>query len=220
MTHKWYKHKAGQLGEGTDPECDIPEEGTSFTVRVPGVCMSAINSIYPLPDISAGIRDTATAGEILQVINLCRALCGQRDRQIEWEEHILTLVGGVIARGPGLERPIKDEYEEMILHLQSFRRGDPFYTPNTHFVQSLADAWKGARLFTAVGGYVGLGPRTIQRGDKICIFFRAATPFVLRSKGDGDTNEMLGPAYIHAFMDGTAFQARNPRETYDMFGIS
>lgn len=138
----------------------------------------------------------------------------------EWEEHILTLIGGVIARRPGLERPIKDEYEEMIRHLQSFCRGDSFHTLNTHFVQSLADARKGACLFTALGGYVGFGLRTIQRGDKTCIFFRAGTPFFLCSKGDGDTNEMLGPAYIHAFMDGTAFKARNPRETYDMFAIS
>jgi hypothetical protein len=219
-THKWYRHKAGQLGEATDPECDIPEDGTSSTIHVPGVCMSTIDRIYPLPDIRAGIRDEATAGEILQVINLSRSLCDQRDRQIKREEYILTLIGGVIARRPGLERPIKDEYEEMIQHLQSFRRGDPFHTPNTHFVQSLADAWKGACLFTALGGHVGFGPRTIQHGDKICIFFRAATPFVLRSKGDGDTNEILGPAYIHAFMDGMAFKARNPRETYDMFAIS
>lgn len=128
--------------------------------------------------------------------------------------------GSVIARRPGLERPIKDEYEETARNLQSFRRGGPFSTLNTHFVSSLADAWKGACLFTALGGYVGLVPRTIQRGDKICIFFRVATPFVLRSKEDRDTNQMLSPAYIHTFIDGTAFKARNLREAYDMFAIS
>jgi hypothetical protein len=138
---------------------------------------------------------------------------------MKWKEHILTLIGGIIVRRPGLERPIKDEYEEMNRHLSSFCRGDQFYTPNTYFVQSLADAWQGVCLFTMLGGYVGLAPRTIQRGDKIYIFFRAATPFVLRSKEDEGTNEMLGPAYIHVFVDGTAFKARNPREMYEMFAI-
>lgn len=221
MTHTWYKHKAGKLGEVTDlaPEYDILGDGESCTVRLPGICMTIINNLHPLPDISAGIRSEATADEILRVVGLCRTLSGQRGPKIEWNEHILTLIGGVIARRPELERPIKSEYEEMIQNLQTFVRGNQFDTPNTHLVQSFVDAWKGACLFTAQGGYVGLGPRTIQRGDKICIFFGAATPFVLRSKGDGDTNELLGPAYIHSFMDGTAFEARNPRETYDMFAI-
>ena len=221
MTDTWYRHKAGKLGEATGlaPEYEILGQGESCTVRVPGICMTTINNVHPLPDISAGVRNEAAAGEILRVVDLCRTLCGGRDRQIEWKEHVLTLIGGVIARRPGLTRPIKDEYEEMIRNLQSFLRGDPFDTPNTHFVQSLADAWKGACLFTARGGYVGLGPKTIQRGDKVCIFFGAATPFVLRNKGDGNTDQVLGPAYIHAFMDGTAFEAKNPREMYDMLTI-
>jgi hypothetical protein len=42
-------------------------------------------------------------------------------------------------------------------------------------------------------------------GDKICIFFGASVPFVLRERDDGGFM-FLGEAYVHGLMDGEALK--------------
>ncbi|KAH7129238.1 heterokaryon incompatibility protein-domain-containing protein [Dactylonectria macrodidyma] len=221
MTHAWYKHTASKLEEatGVDPEYKIPDKAALLTVDAPGICMAIIGNVYPLPDLSDGIITEHHARELLEAVKFCRTIWAQRNQKFKLKENVLTLIGGVVSRREGLERPIMDEFNEMIRNLKGFLNGDMFNTPNAHFMQSMMDAWKGACLFTTEDNHVGLGPKTMQRGDKVWIFFKASTPFVLRGNKDRVTHQLLGPAYIHTFMDGTAFEAKNPRETYEILTI-
>lgn len=61
------------------------------------------------------------------------------------------------------------------------------------------------RIFTTKQGYVGLGAHGIQPGDKICVLFGGATPYVVRP--DGDEYLFKGECYVRGLMDGEAISA-------------
>lgn len=90
-------------------------------------------------------------------------------------------------------------------------------------------SYKGRRFFvTQNRRLIGIGPRILQPGDKICVFFGACTPFVIRpwrrprsgcmdhksheKKGnedeDGETRyELVGECYVDGLMDGQVLNA-------------
>jgi hypothetical protein len=77
--------------------------------------------------------------------------------------------------------------------------------------------WKHSCFFATEMGRIGIGPDTVQPGDAICVIFKAHTPFILRSNPQGDAYQFHGAAYVHGLMDGVAFTARNPIETYAVY---
>lgn len=60
------------------------------------------------------------------------------------------------------------------------------------------------RMLRTKSGYIGLGPRSTQKGDRIFLVRGFRVPLVLRLQGtDGWT--LLGDCYVHGIMHGEAF---------------
>ncbi|KAL8960959.1 MAG: hypothetical protein Q9193_002420 [Seirophora villosa] len=60
---------------------------------------------------------------------------------------------------------------------------------------------KPHRFFNTEGGRIGLGPRTLQPGDVICVFYSAGPLFALRFDETGEKAELVGDTYMHGLMD-------------------
>lgn len=53
-------------------------------------------------------------------------------------------------------------------------------------------------------------PQGTQAGDMVVILYGGRTPFILRPvPGDNADCHLVGPAYVHGFMDGEAFKLRD-----------
>lgn len=61
------------------------------------------------------------------------------------------------------------------------------------------------RLFTTKKGYVGLGAKSVQIGDKVFVFPGGLVPFVLRGPIEG-FYRLVGEAYVHGMMRGEALK--------------
>lgn len=50
-------------------------------------------------------------------------------------------------------------------------------------------------------------PKRTEEGDVVCVLYGSQTPHVLRVtvNPSEDTYAIIGPAYVHGFMDGEAF---------------
>lgn len=59
------------------------------------------------------------------------------------------------------------------------------------------------RFFVTRSGYMGLGPNSMQRGDKVFVFPGGDVPFVLRASETG-RYRLVGEAYVHGMMNGEA----------------
>ena len=63
----------------------------------------------------------------------------------------------------------------------------------------------GRKFFITKKGYLGLGPKLAELGDKIAIFHGSGVPFVLRKSVDKSREsswEIIGECYVHGIMDG------------------
>ena len=68
------------------------------------------------------------------------------------------------------------------------------------------------RLFVTEKGYVGLGAKSVQTGDKVFVFPGGLVPFVLRTSIEG-YYRLVGEAYIHGFMRGEALKDQSYKLT-------
>ncbi|KAK4220574.1 heterokaryon incompatibility protein-domain-containing protein [Podospora fimiseda] len=59
----------------------------------------------------------------------------------------------------------------------------------------------GRRMFRSLGGFLGLGPETVNLGDEVWILSDGQVPFVLRKIG-GVEYQFIGEAYVHGIMFG------------------
>ncbi|KAH7153690.1 heterokaryon incompatibility protein-domain-containing protein [Fusarium sp. MPI-SDFR-AT-0072] len=63
-------------------------------------------------------------------------------------------------------------------------------------------------FFVTEKGYMGVGPRCMKPGDKVCILFGGSTPYIIRPTSPFEDSYLyMGPAYIHSIMDGEAIDA-------------
>lgn len=63
----------------------------------------------------------------------------------------------------------------------------------------------GRKFFITNKGYLGLGPKTAEPGDRIAIIYGSGVPFILRksaAKLGRPTWEIIGECYVHGIMDG------------------
>lgn len=72
------------------------------------------------------------------------------------------------------------------------------------FEDALQDVMKFRALYRTEGGYLGLGPRSVEYGDEVWLLQGAGVPFILRK--DGEQSELIGETYLHGFMDGKMAQ--------------
>jgi hypothetical protein len=93
-----------------------------------------------------------------------------------------------------------------------------FSSEDTQVLDYCWSVWRklpGRCLFATSCGYIGLGSRSIQPNDTVCVFQGADVPFILREKTNG-RYELIGEAYIHGIMDGQ-FMKTNPEiRTFDV----
>ncbi len=72
------------------------------------------------------------------------------------------------------------------------------------------------KLFTTSRGYTGLGPPELCIGDSLCIFYGAATPFLIRpsakSSDARSTHALVGECYVHGMMNGQGLSMGEPQE--------
>ena len=61
------------------------------------------------------------------------------------------------------------------------------------------------RLFVTEKGYIGLGAKSVQTGDKVFVFPGGLVPFVLRTSKEG-YYRLVGEAYVHGIMRGEALK--------------
>jgi hypothetical protein len=69
---------------------------------------------------------------------------------------------------------------------------------------SIVRATTGRRIFVTEEGYLGLGPDSIERGDRVAILIGGSTPFVLKCVQDSHRfiGTLKGDCYVHGCMDG------------------
>ncbi|KAF4632982.1 hypothetical protein G7Y89_g5134 [Cudoniella acicularis] len=67
-----------------------------------------------------------------------------------------------------------------------------------------------SRFFVTSLGYIGRGPIPIRPEDSVFIPFGAKTPFILRKDQPAELYRLVGEAYVHGIMGGTAAQAIGP----------
>jgi hypothetical protein len=68
------------------------------------------------------------------------------------------------------------------------------------------------QYFSTRGGGAGMGPRDIQLGDGVCVFYGAMVPHIVRFACRGlfaegpmrTTGNLVGDAYVHGLMYGEA----------------
>jgi hypothetical protein len=60
------------------------------------------------------------------------------------------------------------------------------------------------RLITTDKGYFGLAPFSAEPGDKVCILYGGAVPFLLRPRGENYL--LVGECYVHGIMHGEALE--------------
>jgi hypothetical protein len=62
------------------------------------------------------------------------------------------------------------------------------------------------KLFMTKQGHMGIGPRVMEPGDKVCVLFGGKTPYIVRPTLNPDEYLFLGDCYVHGFMDGEAIE--------------
>lgn len=73
---------------------------------------------------------------------------------------------------------------------------------NGHIFRAALSAVKGGRkLFRTAKNLFGLGPKSAEKGDAICLFSSSKIPFILRPIAD-DQYELIEEAYLHGYMHG------------------
>ena len=76
--------------------------------------------------------------------------------------------------------------------------------------ESIVSATTDRRLFRTSKGFIGLGPRTIKKGDEVWVLYGGNVPFLLRPDkvrtvdevGDRQCHSLVGDCYLHGIMHG------------------
>ena len=142
---------------------------------------------------------------------ICRTLCGN-----EFSEYYLPRSQG---------RPRLQESQAYILDLLKENAG-PIYADYITLVKYIT---KNRALFTTQEGKIGLAPRRIETGDRLCIVLGCQSPLVLRANKFGN-HSVVGECYLDGMMDGAgligmlpsnwqrvARYSPDPRGGYDAF---
>jgi hypothetical protein len=81
------------------------------------------------------------------------------------------------------------------------------------FLDAVATACAGRRLFCTASGMRGVGPFDIQPGDKLCVIYGTPMPFIIRRR-ERQGYEHVGECYIDDIMHGEAVDDETYEETW------
>jgi hypothetical protein len=137
------------------------------------------------------------------------------------EDYLLTITGGAFDsfidgeldcdRGtPSNES--KETFKRMIAFLEGFPAvndsqddSPPFEAEFLNWTGNITTQCKNRSFFTTKNGRIGLGPATMVKGDKICVFQGMPWPVVLRWNDEKSAYFFIGLAYVHGIMAGEVF---------------
>jgi hypothetical protein len=95
----------------------------------------------------------------------------------------------------GDKAPLFDKLkEEGLARLKMLKKSDHSFLAWNH---ELVDC---RRFFITEKGYIGMGPDSLQLGDRVCILYGGKVPFILRPEDDHYL--LVGESYTHRMMDG------------------
>lgn len=124
---------------------------------------------------------------------------------------LVDLVRGLDNEAP----PMWDTYElglrekgVPMLELTQRTRPEPMHVPLAaiHYQQAFWSTCHDRRFCVTKKGYFGIVPQQAKVGDVISIFAGAELPFVLRSREDAQSYEVIGRCYIHGVSDGEVWE--------------
>ncbi|KAK4237528.1 hypothetical protein C8A03DRAFT_34508 [Achaetomium macrosporum] len=72
---------------------------------------------------------------------------------------------------------------------------------NENFFAAIGTAGKGRVLFLNTNGFIGLGPRSLRNGDRVCIPVGGDVLWLIRPV-ELDVYEFVGECYVDGLMDG------------------
>ncbi|RYP67125.1 hypothetical protein DL769_005830 [Monosporascus sp. CRB-8-3] len=82
------------------------------------------------------------------------------------------------------------------------------------FVDAVATACVGRRLFCTVSAMRGVGPLDTQFGDKVCVIYGTPVPFIIRRCEEKQGYTLVGECYIDDIMHGEAHENGRYEETW------
>ena len=182
----------------------------SRVLELDGICYDTIENV----STSSLDRQTEDEDVILEWLHLTEPLI-RRGFRIEgfWRALIGERKKGDF---PGPEQygtPFDSYLAHAISHqhghtqiLDTRRRQDPSGITNPLVKQAtLGYVAPNRKFFTTTKDLIGLGPRSMSKGDVICIMSGGRVPYVLRE--EGDHHRLIGEAYVHGLMEGQAVDA-------------
>ena len=105
---------------------------------------------------------------------------------------------------------LADGKNQMYLELLKTNETKGEHAANPFLYQaSLAYVAPQRKFFTTSRGSIGLGPRSMKRGDLVCILSGGAVPFILRK--DEEYYTLIGESYVHGIMQGEAIYGAKTR---------
>jgi hypothetical protein len=82
------------------------------------------------------------------------------------------------------------------------------------FLDAASTACIGRRLFRTVEGMRGVGPSDTRAGDRVCVIYGTAVPFVVRECKEKGGYTLVGECYIDDIMHGEAVDDARYEETW------
>jgi hypothetical protein len=205
----------------------------SPVVTFRGLRMDKVNEVVNLtPKAITNLeRSARKAALVLKCEEECSALSRKIfdfDKEVP-TEYITTLVTGLHAdRSFYPSEELREDYKNTMkwyqfisdgnLNAPEFKHPD-FLVSVARYRSAMSIAWQGAVFFSTEGGHIGIGEKSLQQGDEICVFFGAHVPYVLRRNADGVFYTFVGAAYVSGLMTGEAFKSRNPRQKSELFDV-
>ncbi|KAH8815982.1 heterokaryon incompatibility protein-domain-containing protein [Xylogone sp. PMI_703] len=139
-------------------------------------------------------------------------------RNATWEEAIFPEASSLEAISASTRQyfkgaPVKEVYDALFargtftvwpLGVDRWRSyiEDIYCTLSSEILKKISMMIRTRAFFTTEKGYIGIGPRNIERGDMIYDLIGGDVPFILRPDENPGEFKFVGDAYVHGIMDG------------------
>lgn len=182
------------------------------TLRVQGVTVDAVNAAaqHFESDERLWAQEKHAASLVLSLLPLATQAHHRRGAQ-----SLLQSLGTCLTMGVDYNRNIVDPaFSNINLAALLQRQGiapselEPSRSVDIKLAKGKGDAWEfirafyqcamNRRFFTTTSGHMGLGPRTMQSNDRVCILFGGQTPYFVRE--NGQSWMFVGECYVQDIM--------------------
>jgi hypothetical protein len=194
-------------------EEDIEEEGTHYTLVLPGLIVDSVSAVYeaPLvpfytgPDLDKDVEvKTDRRDKVRSAIKEWRLAIQKSPSPYATPEDREEAFWRTLIADRDLSWHGPPTTESFAGRFYSFLNDD--YDTNSTYIRPYSHAVISRLLrrsfLVTEKGYLGLGGRETRKGDVVCIIRGGNVPFLLRNMSDR-FQEFVSDAYIHGVMDGS-----------------